>query len=148
MIVQKLPFDRAAAQAIIVRRKDGALLGVLHQLDDKFSTPGGEILADETPTQALTRILEEQSILLVDPDVRWESRMSVDFFRPANQLNIYYLFLVDEVRSGSSQQLVDVRWLDQSQDVWYHQMREKVLLAIKEYLPDLLKVEVSVLESW
>jgi hypothetical protein len=144
----ELPFDSATAHAMIVRRRDGAVLGVLRQLDQKFLTPGGEILPGETPIQALIRMLDEHHIQLIDPDVNWEERLAVDYYRPGNQLTIYYLVLVEDVRSGTSEELVDVRWLDQSQDVWFHQTREKILLAIQEYTPDMLNVEVGVLESW
>jgi hypothetical protein len=144
----ELPFESAAAHAMIVRRRDGAILGVLRQLDHKFLTPGGEILPAEEPIQAITRILDEHHIQLIDPDVNWEQRLAVDLNRPRNQLIIYYLILVEDIRSGTSEALVDVRWLDQSQDVWSHQTREKMLLTIQEYTPDMLNVEVSVLESW
>ena len=144
----KLPFARAFAKAIIVRRKDGALLGVMHNSHQKYALPGGLISKGETPGQALIRVLEEKNFRLVDSDVRWEKRLSVDFYQPDNQLDIYYIFLVEDVQVGDHLEVMEVRWLDQTQDVWLPHLREKMCLALKEYLPDMLNVDVSVLESW
>jgi hypothetical protein len=144
----KLPFERASARAIIVRRKDGALLGVLHNSTHQYAAPGGPISAGETPAEALNRLLEELHFLLIDSDVSWEKRLSVDFSQTSNQLDIYYILLVEDVRVGGYSEMMEVRWLDQTQDVWLPLLREKMLLALKEYFPEMLTVDVSVLESW
>jgi ADP-ribose pyrophosphatase YjhB (NUDIX family) len=144
----KLPFKRTSARAIIVRRKDGALLGVLHNVGQKYAPPGGLIDDGETPGQALNRVLEEGHFLLIDSDVSWEKRLFVDFYQPEDQLDLYYILLVEDVRVGEHGEMREVRWLDQTQDVWSPQLREKMFLALKEYLPDMLNVDVSVLESW
>ena len=148
MSTYKLPFEHASARAIIIRRKDGALLGVLNNADHKYEAPGEPIAAGETPAEALLRLFEKRHFLMVDSDVRWENRMSVDFSQNVNQLDIYYIFLVDDVRVGGSTEIMEVRWLDQTQDVWRPLLREKILLALKEYFPEMLTVDVSVLESW
>jgi hypothetical protein len=148
MSTYKLPFKHASARAIIVRRKDGALLGVLNNTDHKYEAPGEPIAAGDTAVEALFRFFEERHFLMVDSDVRWENRLSVDSSQNANQLDMYYIFLVEDVRVGGSTEMLEVRWLDQTQDVWRPLLREKILLAIKEYFPELLTVDVSVLESW
>ena len=63
-------------------------------------------------------------------------------------MNIWYVFLADDVILRESEEYLDARWLDQTQDVWYPLMREKILLTIKQYIPDMLNVDVSVLDSW
>jgi 8-oxo-dGTP pyrophosphatase MutT (NUDIX family) len=143
-----LPFESASARAIIVRRKDGALLGVLNNANHQYAAPGGQIAAGETPAQTLNRLLEERHFHLIDSDVSWENRLSVDFTQSTNQLDIYYILLVEDVRIGAYTEMTEVRWLDQTQDVWLPFLREKMLLALKEYFPELLNVDVSVLESW
>lgn len=102
----------------------------------------------ETAEQALLRELEEERIILVGRDPKWRERIAVDYFSGKKELNIWYLFLAEDVHTGDSDEIMDARWLDQTQDVWYPQMREKILLGIKTYIPDMLKVEVSVLDSW
>ena len=63
-------------------------------------------------------------------------------------MNIWYIFLAEDVHIGNSEEWIDARWLDQTQDVWYPRMRERIFLAIEDYIPDMLKVVVSVLDSW
>ena len=148
MIEVKLPFKKVTARAILLRREDGCLFGVLHQDNGKYSPPGGVVLQGESPERALLRELEEEKIRLIAPDTKWRERMAVDYFAGRKELNIWYIFLVDDVQVGETKEIVDARWLDQTQDVWYPSMREKIILAIDEHIPDFLKVEVSVLESW
>ena len=148
MIEVKLPFKKVTARAILVRREDGCLFGVLHETNGRFSPPGGAVLRGESPEEAVLRELEEEKIRLIGPDTRWRDRIAVDYFAGRKELNIWYIFLVDDVQVGESKEILDSRWLDQTQDVWYPSMREKIFLAINEHIPDLLKVEVSVLESW
>ncbi len=143
-----LPFDRVTARAIILRRGDGAILGALHHQDGRFAPPGGGVEAGEVPERAVLRELEEEGIRLIGPDAFWMRRLAVDYYPGYREMNLWYIFLVEDVQIGNSPEFVDVRWFDQTQDVWYPLMREKMFLAIKEHVPDMLKVEVSVLESW
>ena len=143
-----LPFDRVTVRAIIVRREDGALLGVLHRKGGSYAPPGGGIKDGENPEQTVLRELEEEHIGLIGRDPKWRERLAVDYFPGRSELNIWYVFLAEDVLLRDSDEIVDARWLDQTQDVWYPLMREKILLAIKEYIPDLLNVDVSVLDSW
>lgn len=144
----KLPFKNVTARAIILRREDGCLLGVLHRPDGAIAPPGGHLISGESPMDAVLRELEEENIRLIDSDIHWPERTAVDYYAVTQTLNIWFVFLVEDVQVGESEEIMDARWLNQSQDVWYPQMREKILLAIKTYVPDMLKVEFSVLESW
>ncbi len=145
---RKFPFKLTTARAIIIRKKDGALLGALHRPDGRYALLGGAIEEGETPEEALIRELEEEKILLIDEDKGWEKRLAVDYFQGDNSLNFWYLVTVEDVQIGENEEVVDTRWFDQTQDVWYPGMREKICLAIEQTLPDLLRVHVSVLESW
>jgi 8-oxo-dGTP pyrophosphatase MutT (NUDIX family) len=143
-----LPFDKVTARAIIMRREDGCLLGVLHKKNGRYAPPGGHLKDGEAPHEALQRELEEENIRLIDADTHWEERIAMDYYAVTKTLNIWYIFLVEDVQVGECDEVLDVRWLNQTQDVWYPQMREKIFLAIKTFVPDMLKVDVSVLESW
>ena len=143
-----LPFDRVTVRAIILRREDGALLGVLHRNNGMYAPPGGGMDPGEMPEQTVLRELEEEHISLVGRDPKWRERVAVDYFHPAREMNIWYVFMADDVILRETDEYVDARWLDQTQDVWYPLMRDKILLAIKQYIPDMLNVEVSVLDSW
>jgi 8-oxo-dGTP pyrophosphatase MutT (NUDIX family) len=144
----KFPFKIVTARAIIVRRRDGALLGTLHRHGGKYALPGGSVESGETPDQALMRELEEENIRLIGPDGKWKERLAVDYFQGDKSLNFWYLFMVDDVQLGENEEVIETRWFDQTQDVWYPGMREKICLAIQQNMPDLLRVNVSVLDSW
>ena len=143
-----LPFKIVTSRAVIIRRDDGSLFGVLHRKDGCYAPPGGKLEDGEAPDEALLRELEEEKFRLIGYEPNWRSRISVDYHAERQGLNIWYVFLVDDVQVGTSKEYVDARWFDQTQDMWYPCMREKILLAVKTYLPDLLNVDVSVLESW
>ena len=143
-----LPFDKITARAIILRREDGCLLGVLHKKNGRYAPPGGHLKAGEAPQEALLRELEEEHIRLIDSDTHWAQRVAMDYYAVTKTLNIWYIFLVEDVQLGECEEVLDARWLNQTQDLWYPQMREKIFLAIKTYVPDMLKVDISVLESW
>ncbi len=147
----ELPFDQVTARAIILRRKDGAVLGVLHghRTDGKYTLPGGHVDDGESADQALLRELGEEGIRLVAPDENWRERLVVDYYHPTKTLNLWYLLRVDDiVFAGRTKEVLEARWLDQSQAVWYPSLHEKIVLAIQDNLPELLKAHVSVLESW
>ena len=144
----KFPFKIVTARAIIVRRKDGALLGTLHRHGGKYALPGGSVESGETPDQALMRELEEENIRLIEPDGKWKERLAVDYYHGDKSLNFWYLFMVDDVQLGENEEVIETRWFDQTQDVWYPGMREKICLAIQQNMNDLLRVNVSVLDSW
>lgn len=147
----ELPFDEVTARAILIRRRDGAVLGVIHshRTDGKYTLPGGHVHDGESADGALMRELEEEGIRLVDADERWREKLVVDYYHATQTLNLWYLIMVDDASvSGLSDEVQEARWLDQSQSVWYPTLHEKICLAIQDNLPDLLRVHVSVLESW
>jgi hypothetical protein len=102
----------------------------------------------ETAEEALIRELDEEHIEIIGRDPKWRERIAVDYYDLRGELNIWYIFLADDVHIGYSNEWIDTRWLNQTQDVWYPGMRERIFLAIEDYIPDMLKVEVSVLDSW
>ena len=145
---KKLPFKRISTRAILLRREDGAIFGVLHRDNGMYALPGGGMEKGETPPDTICRELDEEHFRLINPDNGWKERLAVDYYSGYQEFSLWYIFIVDDIQSGGSDEIVDARWLDQTQDIWYPCMREKILLAIKNYVPDMLKVDVSVLESW
>lgn len=147
----ELPFDQVTARALILRRRDGAVLGVLHRHreDGRYTLPGGHVDDGESADQTVLRELSEEGIRLVGPDENWRERLVVDYYHPTKTLNLWYVLRVDDiVYSGQSDEVLEARWLDQGQRVWYPSLHEKIILAIQDNLPDILRVHVSVLESW
>jgi 8-oxo-dGTP pyrophosphatase MutT (NUDIX family) len=143
-----LPFDNITARAVIVRRRDGALLGVLHRQDGKYAPPGGHMDEGESPDLTLLRELEEERIRLIDMDEGWRANMVVDYFDGYRTLNIWYVVIVEDAQIGYSEEAVETRWLDQSQDLWYPLMREKILFAVQQYAPEYTRLRVGLLETW
>ncbi len=130
-----LPFTHLSSRAIIIRRKDGAILGALHRPDGKYALPGGAIDDGESAESALVRELDEEGIDLIGNDECWRERLVVDYFDGYNELCLWYLFLVDGVEIRKDDELLDVRWISQDEDPWYPENREKFLMAVKRYLP-------------
>lgn len=143
----ELPFESVVVRAILIRRNDGAFLGVLYDQKDKYALPGGLIEDKESADNAILRILEESRIILVGSDKKWRDRLSVDYFHGFRSLSLWYIFMVDDVQLGTTSLAKELRWLDQSQDVWYPNMREKICLAVQENAPDLLQLNLH-LDSW
>jgi 8-oxo-dGTP pyrophosphatase MutT (NUDIX family) len=132
-----LPFSHLSVRAIIVRKADGAILGALHRPGGKYALPGGAIDDGENAEQAIIRELEEENIVLVGSDQEWRSRLAVDYFQGYNELCLWYLFVVAGVEIDDSDELLDVQWIPQDEDPWYPQNREKMLIHVKRYFPDL-----------
>lgn len=144
----ELPFNYVNSRAIILRRNDGALLGAMYNGKTKFNLPGGIVEDGDRPDRSMVKELEEIKIILLGADDKWRDRLSVDYFPLKRALNMWYIFLVDDVQLGDNIDIYELRWLDQTQDVWYQGMREKICLAIQQFCPDLLRVNISLLESW
>jgi 8-oxo-dGTP pyrophosphatase MutT (NUDIX family) len=140
----RLPFKRISARAIIVRRRDGAVLGTLHRAGGRYALPGGALEDGESTLQAVRRELEEERIELVDPDDSVEEDIVVDYFGGYGELSVWHLFTVADANIGSSEENVESRWLGQDEDVWYPGMREKLILAIHQYRPELAEVSLKV----
>ena len=140
----ELPFRRASARALVVRSRDGALLGALHREGGRYALPGGAFEDGETSAEAILRELEEENIKLIDPDSEWESRIAVDYYGGYRELSIWHIIEVEEVIVGESEENVDCRWVQQDEDVWHPFMRERLLLILSRNLPDQIKMKIIV----
>ena len=133
-ITVELPFEHITARAIIVRREDGCLLGMKHRADGRYAPPGGHMENGESPDETVLRELDEEGLELVAPDPRWREWLAVDAFMPTAALNIWFVFLVDDVTVRPNSEGLSTRWFDPAEDVWYPEMREKIRLALQRYL--------------
>ena len=133
-----LPFSHVSARAIIIRRSDGAILGALHRQDGKYALPGGALDDGESAEDALIRELREEGISLIGNDQDWRNRIGVDYYSGYNELCLWYLFLVDGVELSENDELLDIRWINQSDDPWYPGNRKKFLICVQHYLPEMI----------
>jgi 8-oxo-dGTP pyrophosphatase MutT (NUDIX family) len=140
----QLPFRRTSARAIIVRRKDGAILGTLHYKGGKYALPGGAIDDGESAEEALIRELEEENITLIGSDEAWRERISVDYYAGYQELTVWYVFIVDDAAVEPCQETVESKWITQDEDIWYPDMREKIFLALKCTAAEHLKYNIVV----
>jgi len=131
----ELPFSRVGARAVILRISDKAILGVLHRPDGKFAPPGGAVEDNETSADAILRELAEEEINLIGSDNNWGSRIHLHYYEGYKVLSIWYLFLVEEVELGDSEEIIEAKWIHQGENVWYPWMREHISIMIKKYLP-------------
>ncbi len=130
-----LPFTRVSARAIVIRRKDGAILATLHRKSGSYALPGGGVDDGESPEDALIRELDEENIELINSDEDWRERISVNYFDGYKELTLWYLFIVDEANIKPCDENIETKWVSQDDDIWYPLMREKILLAINIYQP-------------
>ena len=126
----ELPFLDVTARAIVVRRGDGFWLGLRHHEGARYATPGGHMEEGESAEEALLRELAEEGLEFVGLDPRWRDWLSVDVNPHNRVLNIWYLCIVDDVHIGANEEVVETRWIDPAEDVWYPTMREKMRLAV------------------
>lgn len=136
-----LPFKRVSARAIIIRKKDGCILATLHRKAGKFALPGGALEDGESTEQAVRRELAEENIKLIDAE--WDPRVVVDYFEGYQELSVWHIALVEQAEIRPSRENVETRWLSQDEDLWYPSMREKILLALSQYTPDLCRATVE-----
>jgi 8-oxo-dGTP pyrophosphatase MutT (NUDIX family) len=134
-----LPFNGVTARAIIVRRRDGAIIGTLHQNGTKYALPGGGLEDGESPDQTILRELKEEQITLIGADENWRERLTVDYFRGYRELAIWYLFLVDDASMGECDENIETRWISQNEDVWYPLIRDRIVLELLKQIPHLVK---------
>jgi 8-oxo-dGTP pyrophosphatase MutT (NUDIX family) len=137
-----LPFDRVSARAIIIRRCDGKVLGTLHRQGAHFAFPGGAVEDGESTLQATKRELVEENIVLANAE--WLPQFAVDYFDGYKELSVWHLALVDDAAIGSCPENIESRWLDQLEDVWHPYMREKMIVALNLYCPELARANVVV----
>ena len=140
----KLPFRRTSARAIIIRRKDLAILGTLHRHGGNYALPGGSIDNGESSEEAILRELDEENIILTGSDGAWRQRISVDYYTGYHELTIWYVFVVDDVTVGPCYENIETRWINQDEDVWYPYMREKILLSLMEVTPYFSKLKILI----
>jgi 8-oxo-dGTP pyrophosphatase MutT (NUDIX family) len=132
-----LPFKRASARALIVRRGDGAILGTLHREGGHFALPGGAIEDGESSAEAVKRELAEEHIRLIEPGVSWEKRVGLDYFEGYRELSIWHIFDVKDASIGVSEENLESRWVGQEEEIWYPFMHQKIILLINQFLPNL-----------
>ena len=138
----KLPFRRVSARAVILRRKDGFIIGTLHRKDGKYALPGGAVEDGESTEQAVRRELSEENINLLSPE--WDSGLVVDYFDGYGELSVWHIVIVDQAEIGYSEENVESRWVSQAEDVWYPSMREHILLGLNRYHPELCHAKIKV----
>ena len=136
-ITIQLPFERVTARAIIVRARDAALIGTKHHKGAKYALPGGGLNDGEKPTNALIRELNEENIFLHGIDEKWQERVALDYFNDYRELAFWYVMKVDSATIGVSEN-IETRWIYLHEDVWYPQMREKIMLHLRQYVPTLV----------
>ena len=136
-----LPFTHVSSRAIILRKKDGAILGALHRPDGSYALPGGAIDDGESAEDALQRELEEEGIRLIGSDEGWSERLGVDYYSGYNELCLWYIFLVDDAETQENEEILEWKWIRQDEDLWYPYMREKILLNLLQHVPDLVNID-------
>jgi ADP-ribose pyrophosphatase YjhB (NUDIX family) len=140
----KLPFSRVSARAIVVRRSDGALIGVVHHRNARCALPGGVVDDGESAEKAVVRELREENITLRGDDGGWRERVTVDYYPGYRELALWYVFVVDDVDIGPCDETLEARWVQQDEDVWYPLVRERILLVLQSFAPDLVRQRVVV----
>jgi 8-oxo-dGTP pyrophosphatase MutT (NUDIX family) len=140
----ELPFRRVSARALVVRRRDRAILGALHQEGSRYALPGGAFNDGETSAKAVIRELKEENIKLISPDEEWRSRIAVDYYDGYYELSIWHVIQVDDAEIGESEELVHCRWIQQDEDVWHPFMHERLILVLKRLLPELAPTKLVI----
>ena len=135
----EIPFRRVSARAIIVRKGDGAIIGTVHHQGAKCALPGGNVDDGEHTDTTIIRELEEENFTLIGSDDGWRERIEVSYFHGYQELAVWYLFIVEDADIQPSEENVESRWMQQHEDVWHPLVRERILLAIQNYAPELVK---------
>ena len=133
-----LPFHRISARAILVRRADGAILGVRHGPTRMMALPGGGVDDGETPAQALRRELSEEGFTLIGADDAWEARFGVDYYAGYKELNFWFLITVDDAHMTPNPEIFAYQWVQQNENPWYPGMGALIRLLVEKYLPEMV----------
>jgi hypothetical protein len=88
----------------------------------------------------LQRELEEEGIHLIGSDEGWSERLGVDYYGGYNELCLWYIFLVDDAETQENEEILEWKWIQQDEDLWYPYMREKILLNLLQHVPDLVNI--------
>jgi 8-oxo-dGTP pyrophosphatase MutT (NUDIX family) len=139
-----LPFQRVSARALIVRARDGAILGTLHRQEGRYALPGGLVEDGESSLQAILRELAEEHIELVGEGSAAGEGFVVDYFEGYQELSIWHVFRVEDAHIGASHENVESRWVGQDEDIWYPGIRERLIMAVRDHFEDLAHVEIHV----
>ncbi len=139
----RLPFERVTARGLIVRRRDGALLAARHMPGGRFALLGGGLNDGESPDDALLRELAEEDISLVGLDGGWRDRLAVDYFDGYKELTLWFLMSVDDARWQPSPEIHEIRWLDQSEDLWYPHLHHLILQLLHRHLPEHARMDLK-----
>ena len=94
---------------------------------------------NENAEDAIIRELQEENITLLGSDDGWRERVTVNYFSGYKELTLWYLFVVKDADVQPCEENIETRWIRQDEDVWYPLLREKILLSIKEQMPELAK---------
>jgi len=137
-----LPFNHISARAIIVRKKDGSIVGTLHRKKGRYALPGGAMEDGESTLEAAKRELEEENFSLDNPV--WDPCLAVDFFYGYKELSVWHIVVVDDASFGYSEENIESRWISQDEDLWYEGMHENIILALKKCRPELCTKTVKV----
>jgi 8-oxo-dGTP pyrophosphatase MutT (NUDIX family) len=140
----KFPFKQVSARALLLRRTDGAILGVRHRKGSRLSLPGGGVENEEGPEQALKRELDEEHILLIRPDSTWPEHFHVDYFHGYRELSFWFLITVDDIHDAPSPEIYEKAWVPQSEDPWHPGVRLGLVSLITQYAPELLQVQIRI----
>ena len=138
-----LPFHRISARAILVRRSDGAILGVRHGPKRMLALPGGGVDDGESPAQALRRELIEEGFTLIGADDAWETRFGVDYYAGYKELNFWFLITVDDAHMTPNPEIFAYQWVPQGENPWYPGMGALIGLLVQKYLPEMVNRDTS-----
>jgi len=133
-----LPFYNISSRALILRRSDGSILGTLHRKGGKYALPGGAAEDGEDLAETVMRELEEENIRLIGMHADWQENIIVDYFKGYRSFALWYLIPVDDAKIAPCDENIETRWVSQDEDAWYPLMRERILLEIQRYAPELL----------
>lgn len=134
-----LPFAQVTARALIVRRRNGAILGMQHHKGARYALPGGHVEDGEATDAAVLRELEEENVTLHGVDPNWRERLAVDYFHGYRELALWYVMIVDDGVAAENDETIDSRWIAQDEDVWHPLMRERLLLILRNYAPEFVQ---------
>lgn len=140
----ELPFRRSSSRALIVRRKDGAILGTLHHLGGRYALPGGAIDDGESSAQAVLRELEEENIQLIGNSEAWLNRFTIDYYDGYHELSIWHIFDVEDAIIGECEETIESRWVQQTEGVWHPFMREKITLSLNQHLSEYANLSLRI----
>lgn len=99
---------------VVVALSSKVLFG-LNRWRDEWELPGGVIDPGETPRQAASRELEEETGVMVEPDeLEWIGLATYDLLKPARRelAAAYRANFVDDPSIHASDVLIEVAWLD------------------------------------